>query len=440
MLASAQPGRGAKTAADAARILIVDDDDAIRVMLDARLTRAGYRTRTARDAEEALALLGKEHIDLVLLDIMLPGIDGYGALEAVRKRFQFSVLPVIMLSAKDLGEDVIRALRLGANDYATKPVQFEVLLRRIAVHLGLATPEEQLLGGYRIHRKIGAGGMGIVYDATEAATGRPAAVKVLPRSLTVDQLFVRRFQQEAELAQRVDHPNVVKLFRAGVEGEVHFMAMELLEGHTLADRIEEARMEPPEALKMARQVAEGLHALHRAGVIHRDIKPENVYLSRDGGVKITDFGVARDVSAGRRLTESGIGVGSAGYASPEQVSGRGDFRSDIYSLGCTLFFSLTGHDAFPSDVVSELQLKPPPGVDRHEPELAKSLVKLVRRMMMPDPRDRFDSYDELLAAIDALLAAPRLLHRDRWQVWIWSGVAAGVALAGLLLWRLASYG
>src|SRR2546422_2163013 len=134
MIASEEAGAGAPAAA---RILIVDDDDAIRSMLEMRLTRAGYRTVAARDAETALTLLGSEHVDLVLLDIMLPGIDGYGALQAVRKRFSFSALPVIMLSAKDLGDDVIRALHLGANDYATKPVQFEVLQRRIAVHLGL---------------------------------------------------------------------------------------------------------------------------------------------------------------------------------------------------------------------------------------------------------------------------------------------------------------
>lgn len=418
------------------RVLIVDDNDDIRTMLSTRLAHAGYTTETAPDGASALTRLDGGDVDLVILDIMMPGMDGFEALRRIRERHSFSHLPVIMLSARDHGKEVVRAFRLGANDYAIKPANWEQLIGRIRTHLSLKAPNAPVLGGYQIMRKVGSGGMGMVYEATEVASGRHAALKVLPRSLTFDNKYVRRFVQEAELARRVDHPNVVRVFGAGVDGETYYIAMEFIDGQDVEVELRGRTMAPYEALRVARQAASGLDALTEAGILHRDIKPENLIISNDGRVKVTDLGVARAVDTPLRLTETGIGIGSMVYASPEQMHGKGDHRADIYSLGCTMFYMMTKQDPFdhekPLTWIAERKRKPPPRLDSIDSSIPRSVADLVARMMAPNAGDRPATWNEVILRIDELLDSGLATPTDspsRW--WLWLSLA-GAGIAGAL--------
>ncbi len=427
-----------------AKILVVDDDVAIRDLVGKRLEHIGYEVVQAETGEQALEIVATRSIDLVLLDIMMPGMDGFEVLERIRQRYALSSLPVIMLSAKDKSESVIRALRIGANDYAVKPVDFSILLKRVDVHLALKTAKGRVIGGYAILRKIGSGGMGIVYEANHVETGQTVALKVLPRSLTIDETFVKRFMRESEIAERVDHPNIVKILGAGKDDETYFMVMELVHGKNLGKLCESGPIEAFVALRIARQVAAALGALKATGIIHRDIKPENVIVDDHGIAKITDFGIARETVATGRMTDTGVGVGSILYASPEQIQGEGDHRSDIYSLGCTLYFMLTGVDPFDADQPVEkvlmAKLRQPPRLSTNLSGVPRAVSDILRRMLAPKPERRYQTYLEIEAAIDGILSGSKSRIRDAGRSVVWAGAGLAAVLIALALWGLWHYG
>ncbi len=424
-------------------LLVVDDDAAIRRLIAHRLVHLGHQVVEAEDGGAALRAVAGGGIDLVLLDVMMPGMDGHAVLRTLRQMHPASTLPVIMVTAKDKGEDVINALHLGANDYIIKPVDFQLLAQRVAVHLKLKAGRNKTIGQYKILEKIGAGGMGVVYAAEEIDGGRRVALKVLPRAMTIDEVFVERFQREARLAARVNHPNVVPIYDTGREDQTYYIAMELVEGHNLGQLCEGQPRSPVWALKIARQVAAALEAMKSAGILHRDIKPENVIVASDDTVKITDFGIARDVASTTRMTDTGVGVGSVMYASPEQIRGSGDFRSDIYSLGCTLFFMVAGTDPFAGDksidAVLRRKIARPPRIRQLPPEVGTGVRRLILRMLEGRASRRFPNYDELRATIEAVLDGAERPHVGRRWLWIAGGLVAAVAL-GVLIWQLAAYG
>ena len=190
-----------------ASILVVDDDEAVRLLLTRRLEKSGFRVITAADGAEAIELLNTEAIDLVLLDTMMPNVNGHEVLKSVRRKHASTPLPIIMITALETGPDVIEALRLGANDYVTKPVDFELLFKRIAVHLALKTGKGYMLGDYRLLERVGAGGMGVVYAAIDVSSGARLAIKILRRAVTTDDQWVLRFLREARLASRLMRPS-----------------------------------------------------------------------------------------------------------------------------------------------------------------------------------------------------------------------------------------
>jgi DNA-binding response OmpR family regulator len=425
-------------------ILVIEDVEENRLTLAAMLGKADYEVVLAADGYEGLHELEDRNIDLVLLDVMLPGIDGFEVLRRIRQLFSSSELPIIMLTSRDEAEDVISALRLGANDYCIKPAEGEVLLGRVEKHLALCRGRDRVIGGYRILSKLGAGGMGVVYVAEPVKGGERVALKVLPRSLTLDDTFVTRFQRECELASRVRHPNLVPVIEAGQDDETHFMAMELVEGRTLTQVVEEAPLPVPRALMFARQIGAGLAALGEAGILHRDIKPDNILVTLDGVARITDFGIAREVSGDDRLTTVGVGLGFAPYVSPEQMMGDGDHRSDVYSLGCVLYFMLAGKDPYEhgevaSQVLSD-KLSTPPDLKSASSTVPEPVARLVGRMMQPKPTRRFQTFQDLDQALASCLGErPTGLGLIRQLVALFL-VAAGVAAAGWLVWLLLTAG
>ncbi len=403
-------------------LLVVDDNEMNRDMLSRRLQRRGFRVHVAEDGEKGLAIVNEETIDLVLLDIMMPGIDGIEVLKRLRQQHSQVQLPVIMATAKQDSEDVVQALELGANDYVTKPIDFPVVLARVQAQLrtkaaapapksGEPTAAEiepgvVLAGKYRLEELIGSGNFGAVYKARHLDLDLDVAVKVLLPSVTANEESMRRFRQEGVAACRVRHPNAVTVSDFGItETGVAFMVMELLEGTTLVEEIRRhGKIPPRRCLEILRPVCEVLAEAHDAGLVHRDIKPENIFLhhtSRGEVIKVLDFGIAKLVGEAvtqENLTAEGWILGTPAYIAPERVNDQNyDGRSDVYSLGILMFEMLTGRRPFRTSRQDPMGLlmmhvnAEPPTLRSVAPELSEELEELVARAIRKNPDERPDA-------------------------------------------------
>ncbi len=257
---------------------------------------------------------------------------------------------------------------------------------------------------YRLVRELAHGGMGSVYVGEDDLLGREVAVKVLDPRLARDQAIRTRFQREAVAAARLTHPGVVSVYDTGEDAGNAYIVMELVEGHTLREILDERGRMPPEvAADLARQVAEALADAHRNGVVHRDVKPGNILIRRDGGVKVADFGIAKATGASD-LTSTGMVIGTARYLAPEQAAGKPtDARTDVYALGLVLYEMLTGSVPFTRDTdmataAARLTNYPRP-VSALAPDVPDWLDAVVRRALAREPERRFRSADELATAL-----------------------------------------
>lgn len=308
------------------------------------------------------------------------------------------------------------------------------------------------LGHFTIQRRIGIGGMGSVFLATDEQLRRSVALKVLSPSLTADPAAVLRFQNEARAAARLDHDNIARIFYYGEDTGLHYIAYEYIPGSNLRDVIRSKdRLAPAEAVNYTMQLAAALNHTAAAGVIHRDIKPSNVLITPQGRAKLVDLGLARKESAdaSAELTVAGTTLGTFDYISPEQAKDPRsvDVRSDIYSLGCTLYHMLTGEPPYPEGTVLQKLLdhqgKEPPDPARKNRRVPPALSIIVRKMMASDPRRRYSSPAKLLSD---LLKVARLLGSGAvpidGQVWltatradqpVWQGNVGWIATAAALL-------
>jgi hypothetical protein len=270
--------------------------------------------------------------------------------------------------------------------------------------------------GYRIERRLGRGGMGILYLAVEPGLDRRVALKLIAPEAAAEEVFARRFAEESRIAASIEHPNVVPIYAAGKEAGVPFIAMRYVAGSDLSKRLAgEGRMGPARAVALIAQLGNGLDAIHAAGLVHRDVKPANVLLSGEEGAEhayITDFGVARNVATQSGLTQTGRFVGTLDYVAPEQISGAEvDARADVYALGCLLFKLLTGQVPYPRDgeaarLYAHLN-DPPPAPSLYAPEVSMALDDVVIRAMSKRPDDRYPSAGDLgRAAVAALSGSP----------------------------------
>ncbi len=271
------------------------------------------------------------------------------------------------------------------------------------------------LGRYEIRSKIGEGGMGEVYRATDLTLNRDVAIKVLPGTFLNDPERLARFQREAQVLASLNHTNIATIY--GVEEENGFRAlvMELVEGPTLADRIALGPIPLDDALAIARQIAEALEAAHDRGIIHRDLKPANVKVTPEGTVKVLDFGLAKvfegdapvsDLSHSPTLikgTQAGVILGTAAYMSPEQAKGKAvDRRADIWAFGCVLFEMLSGKQTFSGETLTDTLA----AVVQAEPEWATlpqstpaSIRRLLGRCLTKDPKQRLRDIGEARIAV-----------------------------------------
>jgi Tol biopolymer transport system component len=315
------------------------------------------------------------------------------------------------------------------------------------------------LGPYKLGALIGAGGMGAVYKARDSRLNRDVAIKVLPASFATDPERLRRFQTEARAAGALSHPNILTVFDAGLEGDTPYLVSELLEGEPLRDRMARGRLSLSKIADYGKQVAAGLAAAHDKGIVHRDIKPENLFLTRDGRIKILDFGLAKskaqepaeEGATQSLVTATGSVMGTTSYMSPEQVLAKGvDGRSDIFSLGCVLYEMATGVRPFVGDnaiaVMHGIVNDDPAELPSINPEVPVAFDRVVRHCLEKNPDDRFQSVRGLIFALDTLAQAtqvpthagePVTRRRKLWKILIPALCLLAGALAGVWYQRSA---
>jgi serine/threonine protein kinase/Tol biopolymer transport system component len=313
------------------------------------------------------------------------------------------------------------------------------------------------LGPFEIQAPLGAGGMGEVYRASDTRLGREVAIKVLPESFASDADRLRRFEQEARAIAALNHPNILAVHDIGVQDGIRYIVTELLEGRSLREQLNDGALPLRKALDYAKQISDGLAAAHSRGIVHRDLKPENIFSTREGRVKILDFGLAKQglpqgahaeaTMNGATMpdvhTEPGMVMGTVGYMSPEQVRGApADHRSDVFALGAILYEMLSSRRAFKCDTTAETMTailkQDPPVLTGTNAAISPGLERIVHRCLEKEPAQRFQSASDLGFALESLSGttstaiapgqAPRAL------TWSRAAVAALVLAALLAGW------
>jgi serine/threonine protein kinase len=259
---------------------------------------------------------------------------------------------------------------------------------------------------YRIERLLGRGGMAAVYRAEDTVLNRPVALKILPAGPAADPELIARFEREAKIVARLNHPNIAQVYSTGQAMGCPYYAMEYINGSSLAQAIaDKGRLSPRRLVDYLIQICKGLRAAAEHGVTHRDIKPGNLMVTADGVVKIVDFGIAKVFRDDTFQTRTGAIVGTPKYMSPEQGKGMAvDRRSDIYSLGATAYHLLVGRPPFEADNSVTLMIhhvqKPVPSIDSENGRVPLRLCNIIYGMMAKDPESRIGDYGELIAAFE----------------------------------------
>ena len=318
------------------------------------------------------------------------------------------------------------------------------------------------LGPYEILGPLGAGGMGEVYRARDLRLGREVALKVLPESFSRDADRLRRFEQEARAVAALNHPSILAIHDIGEQDGSPFIVSELLEGISLRAELDRGPLTSRKASDYAAQIAQGLAAAHDKGIVHRDLKPENIFLTKEGRVKILDFGLAKQAPNARGgksesdgltmtslPTEAGMVMGTAGYMAPEQVRGSGvDSRTDIFAFGAVLYEMISGKRAFSRDSAAETMTailkEDPPELNEMDHPVSPGLERIVRRCLEKQPEQRFQSAKDLAFALEALsgttsktaanAAIAGAVGKPRWPVFVAAAGVIGLALGAAIAW------
>jgi serine/threonine protein kinase len=305
-------------------------------------------------------------------------------------------------------------------------------------------------GRYSIVKELGKGTMGVVYQAHDPQIDRMVALKVMRPDRLASEDFVTRFLKEARAIGRLSHPRIVTIYDVGNAHDTIYIAMEFLQGEPFNEVIRDRRLTVPQSIEIAIQVAEALDYAHSKGIVHRDIKPSNIILTRDDGIKLTDFGIAHieDIAAGQQ-TRAGEILGTPVYMAPEQVAGSGaDRRSDLYSLGVILYEMITGRRPFSGDSITAIfraialdQPEPPASLD---PFISKALSDLIVKSLAKSPDERFQTGREMAEALRTVAdnQAPQQMPAEpdrrpgRFPKAIW---AAGLGVLFLVIAALGVY-
>ena len=422
-------------------ILIVDDVAANRQVLGAVLRKAGYQVLSAVSAHHALQQVNLQVPDLIMLDIMMPGIDGYTLCGKFLADPRTQKIPVIFISSLNEAVDKVKAFESGGVDYVAKPFQAPEVLARVGHHLKISRLQRELErektellrtnkkliaaqkqtasvfnslteilpglildGKYRMEAKIGSGGFGVVYRATHLALDREVAIKVFRPPAQVSKFdALSRFQQEGVSTCRVSHPNAVAVLDSGLSAQgIAYLVMELLNGETLYHEMwTKQQLSVERCMQIIVPLLDVLIAAHAADIVHRDIKPENIMLHQAAEgevVKVLDFGIAKLLAEEPQpqvVTARNELLGTPTYMAPERLDGREyDGRSDVYSVGIMLYEMLTGQAPFGDRDQAHLKVMfnhmhaQPTPLRAYRPDVSESMAAVVLSAMIKDPAQR----------------------------------------------------
>ena len=482
-------------AEEAGRILLVDDDATNLDILRQTLAGPQYRLFVARNGEDALKVARRAGPLIILLDVVMPGIDGYETCRRLKEDPETRDAAVIFLSALSDPKEKVRGFEAGAVDFITKPVQAEEVIARVNTHLAIqrllrrqlqavppaashARPDDETTGAsvvaarapgtpvfrtgdivafrFRIVRFLAKGGMGELYEAEDLELRERIALKTILSHIAADERSIMLFKREVHLARQVTHPNVCRIYdvfrhRYGAGNDVVLLAMELLHGETLADKLRrDGRFSTTEMLPLVRQMADGLTAAHRVGVVHRDFKSHNVMLVKPARAEeaekmravVTDFGLAwrsaqdESTSLSMSLSTEGEISGTPAYMAPEQVEG-GPVTpaTDVYALGVVLYEMVTGTLPFVGETPLKMAVKrlnePPPSPRVHVPGIDPLWEATILRCLARRPEERFASAGEVVSALEGRQIEPAVAAPG-WQRW------TGVVWLALTLMVLAT--
>ncbi len=301
------------------------------------------------------------------------------------------------------------------------------------------------LGVYEVVGPLGAGGMGEVYRARDSRLGRDVAIKVLPAALATDPDALARFEREMKTLAALSHPQIIAIYDVGREGSTAYAVTELLDGHTLAEIVSRGPVPIRKAVEYGVQIARALAAAHDRGIVHRDLKPANVFVTKDGHVKVLDFGLARatapaDDAATTANTSPGLVMGTVGYMAPEQARGLAvDHRADVFAFGCLMYELVSGKRAFDrdsaADTISAILKEDPPPLSGANVAVPPALDRVIHRCLEKNPDERFQSARDLAFALETLstgvigpVSGPSSAARPR----NWRGIAAAAAIVAAL--------
>ena len=429
------------------RILVIDDDAAVLTLAALYLSRAGYGVEECPGSIEALGLIAAHPPDLILSDIYLPALDGFGLLSALRAQPATENIPVILMTARADHDGFRRSMKLGADDYLTKPLDRDELLDAVQARLkraGKLNGDEPLpdaakarsapapapapaaparsptlsampppqaapedlsgvtrLTDYTLVSKIAEGGMSAIYLADQKSTKRRVVLKMIPLSKGMAQGSIDRFVQEHRMLERLRHPNIVTIHAQGFNDRHLYIAMEYFAKGCLTGHLSGA-LGADASFAYAIQIAKGLEAAHRAGIVHRDLKPDNVMVRDDGSLALTDFGIAKDLNAQSALTMHGQVFGTPSYVAPEQALGLPvGPAADVYSLGVMLFQMLAGHKPYQASDPQNILYQ---HINSPIPQLPEDLLQwqdLINFLMTKSPQTRPRDASAVLAVFRA---------------------------------------
>jgi len=411
------------------RVLLVDDEPALLEIMAEVLQEAGFTVETAKDGLQALARIEANEPEVVVADVEMGVMSGYELCRRVRASGRDSI-PFLFCSGLGSPDSRVEGLQAGADDYLVKPVTSEELILKLARQVDrvrklrvagsgarpgmvnaatLAAIEARLdvqgsavvrLGRFEVRSILGRGSMGTVFKAWDTKLERWVAIKTVRAGAGMAEFWdgdvVRALVSEAAMVARFNHPHVVSVYDVQDATDAAYIVMEFVDGVSLEDLVHRVRLPPALAVPLLRALASALAAAHAVHVLHRDVKPGNVLLGRDGGIKLTDFGIASFVSAQMRRTL----FGTPGYMPPETLRGKGfDPSGDLFALGAVAYRCLTGRSAFGGRTTSDVLMNTLRGritpLREVAPDVPEELAAIVSGLLEPDPKKRLGDAAQL---------------------------------------------
>ena len=416
----------------AMKVLIAEDNPLWRSMLKRNIELWGHEPVVAENGAAAWETLSRDDAPrLAILDWEMPGIDGIEVCRRVKRDPDHPFTYVVMLTSRDAQEDLVAGLDAGADDYLTKPIEPAVLRSRLGAAeriVNLVPPKEWAIpriDGYDVRGMLGKGVFATVWEALHHDTGQMVALKIIRVDLATDEVF-GRFAREIELMQKLNHPNIARIYDCQIDKKLGYYSMELVTGGTLETYVREHKPNAAITIYLLAKVLDALDHAHQQGIVHRDLKPSNIMMNDAGQPKLVDFGLARWMfkTAADDSVHSMVGsvIGTPLFMSPEQARGENDNldgRSDIYALGVIMYVMLIRKHPHKIDqddrwkTIRAIAEGKPRLPTELRPEFNRELERIMMRALAENLNDRYATAAEFATAIRRFLKERSQAARDQ---------------------------